>query len=227
MDDATECPLAQTDDKFIEAHYFVSRMMDEYHDPMPFRYNLNAFLQALRNVTFVLQKEFSHRDSFREWYQERQKTMKDDPLLRKFVDGRNVVVKKRSLELNSKATTGVFRSRTLKLGLAGDVPTHLPSRHLIERMALKSGLIDPDHFAIDEQYGVRREWYAPELGDGNVISLCDLAWVKIGRVLSEAHDFAGWHSMPPVEHGHKVEDCAVLLEMDLDPSLPEKWGWAE
>ncbi|MCY3912850.1 MAG: hypothetical protein OXG43_06330 [Chloroflexi bacterium] len=225
MDDAAECPLAQTDDKFDEAHYFVSRMMDEYHDPMPFRYNLNAFLQALRNVTFVLQKEFAHRDGFSSWYQKKQEAMRNDSLLRNFLEGRNVVVKQGSLELNSNATVGVFRSRTIKLGIGGDVPASLSSDYIIQQMALKSGLIPPEHFAIDEQYGVRREWYAPELGQGNVLTLCDLAWVKIGRVLSEAHEIAGWHSMPPVEHGHKAEKCDVLLEMDIDPILPEKWGW--
>ena len=31
MDEATECPLAETEDKFAEAHYFIERMMVEYH----------------------------------------------------------------------------------------------------------------------------------------------------------------------------------------------------
>ena len=227
MDEAIECPLAETDDKFSEAHYFIERMMVEYHNPMAFRYNLNAFLQALRNVTFVLQKDLSHREGFKGWYSDRQETMSEDPLLRKFVVGRNVVVKQRSLEINSKAEIGLFRARTLKLGFSMNVPVHASSKHIVENITPISGLIDPEHFAIDEQYGVRREWYAPELGEGNVITLCDLAWVKIGQVLSGAHDFAGWHSVPPVEHGHEVENCDVLLEMDIDPSLPQKWGWVE
>ena len=66
MVEAAECPLAQSDDKFYEAHYFIGRMMDDYHDPAAFRYNLNAFLQALRSVTFVLQKTLAHRDGFQE-----------------------------------------------------------------------------------------------------------------------------------------------------------------
>ena len=227
MDEARECPLAETDDKFSEAHYFIDRMMVEYHNPMAFRYNLNAFLQALRNVTFVLQKDLSHREGFKEWYPERQKSMGEDPLLRKFTAGRNVVVKQRSLEINSKAKIGFFRWRTLKIGFPIDVPVYATSEHLVKNIAPIGGLIDPEHSATGEQYGVLREWYAPELGECNVVTLCDLAWVKIGQVLSIAHDFAGWHSVPPVEHGHKVENCDVLLEMDIDPSLPKKWGWVE
>ena len=227
MDEASQCPLAETDDKFGEAHYFIERMMTEYHEPVQFRYNLNAFLQALRNVTFVLQKELSQRSGFREWYLEQQTVMKQDLLLRRFVEGRNIVVKQRSLEINSSAMVGFFRWRTLKLAISADVPAHLSSKYLVEHMAPLTDFIDAEHSAIGEQYGVRREWKAPELGDDNVVTLCDLAWVKIGNVLSEAHDFAGWHSLPPIEHGHKVEDCNVLLEMDLDPSLPRKWGWVE
>ena len=227
MDEATECPLAETDDRFSEAHYFIERMMVEYHNPMVFRYNLNAFLQALRSVTFVLQKDLSHREEFQNWYPARQESMREDPLLSRFKDGRNIVVKQRSLEINSKAVFGLFRARTLKIGFHMDVPAHISSKHIVEHRASISGLMDPEHFEIDEQYGVRREWYVPELGEGNVITLCDLAWVKIGQVLSGAHDLAGWHSMPPVEHGHKVEDCDVLLETDIDPSLPRKWGWVE
>ena len=226
MSEITECPLAETHDKFDEAHYFIERMMIEYHAPIPFRYNLNAFLQALRSVTFVLQKELSHRDGFREkWYPVRQQTMKEDPLLRNFVNGRNIVVKEGSLEMNSRANIGVFRGRNLKLAIGIDVPTHVPSQHLLQNFAPELGLIDTEHSAIGEQYGVRREWCAPELGDGNVITLCDLAWVKIGQILSDAHVFAGWHSVPPAEHGHKQEDCDVLLETDLDPTLLQKWGW--
>ncbi len=225
MSEASECPLSETDDKFRESHYFIERMMIEYHNAMAFRYNLNAFLQALRSVTFVLQKELSHWDGFREWYPARQQTMKDDPLLRSFADGRTIVVHQRSLEMNSSAKIGIFRWQTLKLAIGIDVPINVPSQHLLQNITPELKLIDPEHSAIGEQYGIRREWCAPELGDANVITLCDLAWVKIGQILSDAHDFAGWHSMPPVEHGHKVEDCAVLLEIDLDPSLPEKWGW--
>jgi hypothetical protein len=68
-------------------------MMVEYHDPAPFRYAMNAFLQALRSVTFRLQKSLAHENGFTEWYSERQESMRQDKLLRSFVEGRNIVVK--------------------------------------------------------------------------------------------------------------------------------------
>ncbi len=44
------CPLELTHDKFGEAHFFIGRMLSEYHHPQPFRWNLNAFLQAFRSI---------------------------------------------------------------------------------------------------------------------------------------------------------------------------------
>ena len=67
MEETNECPLAETVmTSSCEAHYFMEQMMNEYHDPIFFRFNLNAFLQALRSVTYVLQKEFSSRDGFKD-----------------------------------------------------------------------------------------------------------------------------------------------------------------
>ena len=227
-EELNECPLADTHDRFAEAHYFIERMLIEYHEPLFFRANLNAFLQALRNVTFVLQSEFSTRDGFKEeWYPARQEAMRSDPLLCNFVEGRNIVVKRGNLLIHSKAEVGLFRGRALKGGFATGVSADVPSEYLLKHVAPKLGGVAPGHPFIGEQYGVRREWYASELGEEKVITLCNLAWVKIGQVLSEAHTFAGWHNEPPAEHRHKdrVESCEVLLETDLDPSLIEKWGW--
>src|SRR5574337_1057778 len=111
------CPLGELDDKFQEAHYFLGRMMEEYHNPEPFRWNLNAFLQALRNVSFFLQNQLSHSEGFAEWYAGQQEVMRNDGLLRKFVEGRNLVVKQRNLTIKSKAYIGVFAYRELKMGI--------------------------------------------------------------------------------------------------------------
>lgn len=69
-------------------------MVEEYHDPDPFRYNLNAFLQSLRSVTLYLQSEGSDADAFPAWYEGEQDGMRGDALLRRFLEGRNVIVHK-------------------------------------------------------------------------------------------------------------------------------------
>jgi hypothetical protein len=54
-------------------------MAGEYHDLHAFRYNLNAFVQALRNITFMLQSEEGKPASFEAWYREKQDNMRSDP----------------------------------------------------------------------------------------------------------------------------------------------------
>ena len=53
------CPIPATHHKFGEAGYFLAMMVENYHDPWPFLYNFNAFLQANRSVTMMLEKELS------------------------------------------------------------------------------------------------------------------------------------------------------------------------
>src|SRR5262245_32807775 len=102
-------------------------MMDEWHNPPQFRANLNAFLQALRNVTFALQSTLADQPRFRSWYEHQQNAMRSDPLLRKFVEGRNIVVKRRNLLLKSTIHIGVFKHRRQKIGMNIDVPVDVPS----------------------------------------------------------------------------------------------------
>lgn len=220
------CPLQDTHDKYNEAHYFIEQMMVEWHRPEPFRWSMNAFLQALRNVTFYLQNELAHQDGFRAWYEGQQAQMRGDELLRKFVDGRNIVVKQRNLIVQSVAEIGMFRYRKSKLGMHVPVPAHLPSEYILREHAPKLGFLDEEHSAIGEEYGVQRTWIVEELGEGNVLRLCDQAWSKIGHVLAAAHDFVGRKWVPPPPHGHDPARCDLLTETDVDPSLIEKWGWA-
>src|SRR4051794_9163668 len=96
-EDWGRCPLCEPDDKLAEALFFLHQMALAYHDPDPFRWNLNAFLQSLRSVTFFLQKALAHTPGFGEWYGKRQDEMRGDVLLRAFVDGRTIVVHQRNL----------------------------------------------------------------------------------------------------------------------------------
>jgi hypothetical protein len=214
------CPLAETDDKYQESHYSLESMMRHYHDPEPFRWNLNAFLQALRSVTFFIQKTLARTADFEAFWATQQESMRADPLLRRFVEGRNVVVKQR------KAILGVFNYRCLRVGMSFDVPAHVPSRYLLEQHARALELIGEMRDALWEEYGVERQWYAPELGEGEILVLCDDAWMRISRVRLAAHQFMSWHCAIPEAHHHRPEKCNLLTETDVNPELAREWGWS-
>src|SRR2546430_1801522 len=154
------CPIPLTHDKFHEAHYFLGRILDEYHEPMPFRWNLDAFLQALRAVTLMLQKELRGRRGFEEWYESWRQRMKSDAFLRRCLEGRNLVAHHGSLSRRSFVEVGVFRYREFKLGLGVPLDIDVPSAELLQRFvhSFTGKFIDEEHSTIGEQFGIRRKW---------------------------------------------------------------------
>lgn len=55
-----------------------------------FQYELNAFLSASRNITFVMQSSMSKARGFSDWYAQRQAEMRADAAMRFFLEIRNV-----------------------------------------------------------------------------------------------------------------------------------------
>jgi hypothetical protein len=49
-----KCPIPFTHDRLHETHHWWHEMARWYHEPQEFRYALGAFIQAARNVTFML-----------------------------------------------------------------------------------------------------------------------------------------------------------------------------
>ena len=61
------CPIPFTHDRLFEMHHWWNEIARWYHEPQPFRYARGAFIQAARNVTFMLQNEKSVFEDF-SWY---------------------------------------------------------------------------------------------------------------------------------------------------------------
>jgi hypothetical protein len=226
MADEHRCPIPATHHKYQEAEYFLFKMLEHYHDPLEFQFNLNAFIQAFRNITFMLQSEPEKPDGFDAWYEGKSAEMRAIGLLRNFVEARNIVVKQSSLKSKSRAQSGLFRGYRMKLAIQHDIPVFLPTIEALEQ-AKKFAigfLLDEEHSAIGEQIGVERTWIVEEIGDSEVASLCLEVLNYMGHLIAEVHSLAG------IDAKHDIisipmEKVQILLETDVDPSLPEKWGW--
>lgn len=226
MNDRGECPIPDTHQRFKEAVYFLGKCAELYHVPAEFQFNLNAFIQALRNVTFMLQSEPNKPEGFDAWYATKQAEMRQSGLLRRFVQARNVVVKQSSLRARSTAWSGLFRGRRFKLGMQHPVPLFTPSEWVINRLKARVGFfLDEEHSQPWEQFGVLRTWVVEALGESEVLSLCVQALNYVGEVVADAHSLLG----ADVEKTTVELDLLrtqTLLETDVDPSLIIKWGWS-
>lgn len=80
--------LRHPQEKLAEAEYFLGRLTQAYG--IEFQFELNAFLSASRNVTFVIQKAMDKVPEFSKWYAEQQDKMRADPEMVYFRELRNV-----------------------------------------------------------------------------------------------------------------------------------------
>lgn len=223
------CPIPSTHEKCAEARYFLIQCLLNYHAPQAFIYNLNAFIQAFRNITFMLQSEESRPINFSTWYEAKQNEMRKMPTLRRLVDARNIVVKQSSLTAKSTLKCGLFRGRRMKLSMEKEISPFVESEKILEITSRFVGdfFLGGKRSVVGEQPGVERTWIIDELGEGEVIEKCIEAMNYMVTLVEEAHQLSGKSSGLEYFGVADMREFTVLLETDADPSLFKKWGWIE
>lgn len=223
------CPIPSTHEKCAEARYFLVQCLFNYHSPQSFLYNLNAFIQAFRNITFMLQSEEFRPSNFQTWYEAKQNEMRHTPILRRLVDARNIVVKQSSLSSKSTMKCGLFRGRRMKLSMEKEINPFIETEKILEATTkfVGSFFLGGKRDIVGEQPGVERTWIVEELGEGEVIAECIKAMNYMIALVEEAHQLSGRSSELEYFGIADMREFTVLLETDTDPSLFEKWGWIE
>lgn len=97
------CPINGTHSRLHQTHLLGHQVQREYQNPEGFCANLNAAVQGLRSVTFVLQKEQEAIPGFEPWYKEWRERLKQDPLMKWLIDARNRIEKQGDLQTHSSA----------------------------------------------------------------------------------------------------------------------------
>lgn len=90
--------------RLYETSKFWSDCDENYHELKEFIPSLNALIQSLRNLTFIVQSYKSIIPDFDSWYSSKQIEMRNDIYLRWAHEARNTVVKSSNLKLKSKTT---------------------------------------------------------------------------------------------------------------------------
>lgn len=103
----------------------------EYIDNISY---IDAFLSEYRNITFVLQKQFSDKKSKEIYIDLRNAFLVDDKLLNKLVDFRDEIVHEKPFDLRIKVVCSIYLKSLLKLGVMScNANDKLIKRKVIER----------------------------------------------------------------------------------------------
>src|SRR5438552_8107584 len=130
----TDCPIPMTHRRLVAAHLLWHQALEHYHDSDPFLANLNSTIEALRNITFVLQKEQTVPD-FAAWYGKWQATLKENAAAKWLQGARTKVVHQGELESQSTAEVRLVTWRDRVLASVA-VPAETPSPLILQGLSL-------------------------------------------------------------------------------------------
>ena len=197
FDDATEKAIAKVDatlDRLQEAHFWLHKLEQHYHDANEFRWHLNSFLKAIKEVPQLLRMELQNEEGFKIWFSSRSEELSKDALLSTLSKNRDFVVHRGMLVPTSSAFLGVTEGRGLKLGVKFPLHPLEDSDAGIQRYlgVIKEktdvlGLLIEDE---DSLPCVAREWRLSEF-EKEVLDVCAEAWLKTAKVLEDTVRWLG------------------------------------
>lgn len=184
--------MTDTRDKLNEAAYFLTQMKANVEHKDGFRFNLSAFISALRSTTLFMQTEYTHTPGFLAWYETKQAEMEQDSILKFFNQQRVLTIHKRPIAAKSQVH---FYSPPIDTSkLIGEQPlTFLFTTSISE--SGKPGMqvfdiIDPGS-AIAGEPSYEVNWQFDDLSETDypkkldVLTLCCEQFDKISSIVSE------------------------------------------
>ena len=217
-DPALEQALARIEtsfDRLREAHFWIHGIEQHYHYAEQFRWHLNAFLKALKEVPKLLSIELQNMPGFSSWFRDQQKSLAQDPLIAHLAKQRDIVVHRRMLLPDSECTVGITELRGIKLGIGFPSSPHEDSNHAMHlylRVAATRGdflgILSPDE---DSVPCVRRIWRLTGF-DADVVALCARAWLRTGETVADVVRWLGAEP-PPLSLGCRHADQKVQFKL--------------
>ncbi|CCQ46228.1 hypothetical protein ARTSIC4J27_2188 [Pseudarthrobacter siccitolerans] len=216
-----------------------------YHDPQKFRYSLGAFLSAYGSISEILSKELEANGRWADW-KKHLATLPPEITVNEYgpalTRARNINVHQKSVFAGSNCQIGLYRGRRHKLSIASDIDWDISSAELIDRLwdsEFGGMMLDKEHSAIGEQYGVRRVYRLRKISDELPDQDKDLDVLEIvRRALLRTHDLLGFtHTMDgqvvgllsgeEVANSLTYAQVTILLESDVRPELLQLWNWPD
>lgn len=185
-------------DRFQEAHFWIHKLEEHYHDADLFRWHVNVFLKAIKEVPQLVLMALQNEPAFPAWFKAARTKLSDDPLMAELSANRDFVVHRGMLRLGSSGSVGITELRGIKLGIGMPIDPLEDSEVAMDRYvhyAAKEG--DIFQFFMDDEDSipcVERTWQIPLL-EGELLDICTTAWERTVDLLNEV---IGWLQASPI-----------------------------
>ncbi|MCJ2115171.1 hypothetical protein MKK65_00910 [Methylobacterium sp. J-001] len=181
-------------DRFQEAHFWIHGLERYYHQAEPFRWHLNVFIKAIKEIVPLVRKALQNESGFKDWFEPFGEKLSADPLLRHLFKNRDYVVHHGMLALESSGSLGITEGRGIKLGLNFPVNPNEDSDDamgaFIRALAVNGdflGFLAEDE---DSLPCVERYWRLPGI-DEDVVDACARAWLILGETMAAVAEWCG------------------------------------
>jgi hypothetical protein len=181
MADLRLCPVASAHRRLIDCHEHWHAAADSYMEPDGFRMSLNALIQNLRNVTWLLQKQRRELPDFETWYGEWRDSISDDTVMKWLVRSRNRIVKESDLELLSTANIRLSLDWLHQYESSWAMPPRLNTRSILIR--IMSSAPPPPMGVLT----IQRKWVDKFLPEWELLDATAHAYDHLVRVMTAAH----------------------------------------
>lgn len=188
--------MESTLDRLRESLFHLDQLQENYHEADKFRWSLNCYLRALKEVNQIITMELQNKEGFKEWFISIISGLRSDPLISYLSKQRDIVVHKKMLVPSSNGTIGITEGRGIKLGLGMPINPLEDSRAamLSYMWAIANGgkdvmgILDEDEESLP---CVARSWRLSDFPDQELLDATSEAWATIADVVSQTVKWLG------------------------------------
>lgn len=184
-----------------QAHRLWHQVLGQYQDPEGFCVNLNAAIECLRTITFLVQKDQRAIPDFERWYEGWRDRLRQDPTMRWLIEARNRIEKQGDLDTYSSARVSILRS--------SDEPTIVDECEVSPLLSTEEIAIQaadrslPREVREDGVLIVERRWVVGEMQAWEALDLLAYCYGVLATVVADAHEQCGYSMRTFSEESHQ------------------------
>lgn len=186
-----DCPHTLVEpalDRWMECHWHLHHMEANYHEPDAFRYSLNSFIRAFKEVPQLLLMQIQSHPHLKKETAPAFDALRNSDLYKVLTTTRNFLVHQGMLELESQGSAGTTEGRKIKISFPFRVypqessdEAYVRYKDVCRADKMMRGLIGPD---CDSAPAIWRTWIIKEFPGRDLLDVTFEAWANLGEVLS-------------------------------------------